>query len=57
MTESAERAERAERAAVVAWLLSDGARLDYEASGSTEHFSWWAADVIARGDHLTERKD
>ena len=46
-----EAAEKAERQAVVNWLLSDDARLDYEASGSEEHFSWWAADVIQRGDH------
>ena len=44
-------AER-EREATVAWLLSDGARLDYEASGSQEYFAWWAADAIARGEHL-----
>lgn len=40
----------AERDAVVKWLLSDAARLDYEASGSEEHFSWWAADQIKAGE-------
>lgn len=40
----------AERDAVVKWLLSDAARLDYEASGSEEHFSWWAADQIEAGE-------
>lgn len=43
-----------EREAITAWLLSDGARLDYEASGSEEHFSWWAADAIGRGEHMKE---
>lgn len=37
-------AER-ERAEIVAWLLGP-ARIDYDASGSEEHFSWWAADAI-----------
>lgn len=41
----------AEREAVAKWLLSDAARLDYEASGSEEHFSWWAADQVNAGEH------
>ncbi len=28
------------------WLWSDGARLDYEASGQHEHAFWWAADQL-----------
>lgn len=40
--------------AVVEWLLSDGARLDYEASDCEEHFAWWAADAIAAGQHRKE---
>ena len=39
----------AEREAVVKWLLSDAARLDYEASGSEEHVLWWAADQVEAG--------
>ena len=31
---------------IVAWLLSDGSRIDYEESGSAEFFGWWAADKI-----------
>ena len=31
---------------IMAWLLSDESRLDYEASGSEEFFGWWAADQI-----------
>lgn len=42
----------AEREAVIAWLLSDAARLDYEASGSEEHVLWWAADQFKAGEHL-----
>lgn len=30
------------------WILSDTARLDYEASGSTEHPFWWACDQIRK---------
>lgn len=35
------------------WLLSDEARIDYEASGSEEHFSWWAADRFRAIGHAT----
>jgi len=44
------RHRHAEREAVVKWLLSDAARLDYEASGSEEHVLWWAADQIEAGE-------
>jgi hypothetical protein len=44
-------AMEAERKAVVAYLLGPS-RIDYEASGSQEHFSWWVADAIERGLHL-----
>lgn len=50
-------AQLAEREAVAKWLLSDAARLDYEASGSEEHFSWWAADAIEAkfgGDNVVD---
>jgi len=47
------QAEREERERIADWLLSDGARLDYEASGSEEHPFWWASDYL-RGEY---RKD
>lgn len=43
-----------ERAKVLSWLLSDGARLDYEASGREEHEFWWATDAIEQGTHDNE---
>lgn len=45
-----EKARAEERERCAQWLLSDSTRLNYEASGSEEHFAWWAADAIRAGN-------
>ncbi|MEN9924063.1 MAG: hypothetical protein RL268_189 [Pseudomonadota bacterium] len=42
------------RETICQWLLSDGARLDYEAQPEDErgHQFWWAADMIRSGAAL-----